>query len=292
MQSLNIKIIFFGTPYYVIPILEAINRNFRINKYEKGLIAVVTQPPKPAGRGNKLEYSAVDTWAHRHDIPIINNLEDMPAADLGVVASYGKIIPKSVIEQFKYGILNVHPSLLPKYRGASPVQETLKNGDTITGLTIIKMDEKMDHGPIVSSFKEEILEDDDTETLRDRLFKKSADFLVELIPSFIKGKIKLKPQNHEEATFTKIITKQDGFVEPIQLTKDPERLLSLIKAMAPWPGVWTLIELNGQEKRLKILKAHIEDAKLVLDEVHLEGKNPVSWKQFYEAYPQIAKALS
>jgi methionyl-tRNA formyltransferase len=129
---------------------------------DKGVIAVVTQPPKPAGRDKKIEYSAVDTWAYKKDIRILRDLDmrssdtgkNLPEADLGVVAAYGKIIPKEIISHFKFGILNIHPSLLPKYRGASPTQAAIAAGETTTGVTVIKMDENMDHGPVVSSLKE------------------------------------------------------------------------------------------------------------------------------------------
>jgi len=270
-----------------LPVVEKLN-GLKTKQNEKSLIAVVTQPPRPSGRKKVLEYSAVDKWAHKNELEIIHDLDEIPSADLGVVASYGKIIPQNIIDRFRYGILNIHPSILPKYRGASPVQETFKNADTTTGLSIIKMDAKMDHGPIVSSFKEEVKPDDNAETLRDRLFEKSAKFLIELIPSYINGKINLKPQDHSKATYTKILSKQDGFIKPLQLTKDPQRSLSLIKAMTPWPGVWTLVN----DKRIKILKAHTEEGKLILDEVQLEGKRPTNWERFKQSYPEYARQLS
>ena len=161
----------------------------------------------------------------------------------------------------------------------------MKNGDTKTGITIIKMDEKMDHGPIVVQSKEDVLPDDTGESLRTRLFEKSVDILIETIEPYLKGKIKLKEQNHNEAIFTKILTKQDGFLE---LTGcDPVNAERFIRAMQPWPGAWTLID----GKRLKILQAHLENEKLVLDEVQLEGKNPVTYQQFKEGYPSEATVV-
>jgi methionyl-tRNA formyltransferase len=272
------KVVFFGTPYYVIPVLSA------LNKYHK-LLMVVTQSPKPSGRDKKITYSDVDTWAHERHIPKTFDLNDVPEADLGIVASYGKIIPKSVIEKFKYGILNIHPSLLPKYRGASPVQSAIASGETTTGLTIILMDEKMDHGPIISYFKEDIRQDDTTKTLRDRLFERSVEFLIDLIPSFISEKIRPKAQNEAEASFTKTINKDDGYVD---MTKgDNLQKERFIRAMSPWPGAWTYVQIGGTKKRLKIISAHLEDEKLVLDEVQLEGKTPVSWNQFKLGYPKF-----
>lgn len=278
------KIIFFGTPDYVLPIVEVLYKKYRTSR-DKGVVAVVTQPPKPAGRDKKIEYSPVDTWAYKKKIPIFHNYDNLPEADLGVIAAYGKIIPKEIIDHFKYGILNVHPSLLPKYRGASPTQAVIAAGETTTGVTVIKMDEKMDHGPIISQFKETVEGEDTNETLRTRLFERSAQFLIDLIPNYLSGKIKPKEQNHKEATFTKLITKEDGFVSLKALNEDPEGTERKFRAMHPWPGLWTFIDINKDQKRLKLLKLHLEDEKIILDQVQLEGKKPVSWEEFKKGYP-------
>lgn len=278
------KIIFFGTPESVVPVLAAIHKEFD-RGIEKNLVAVVTQGPKPVGRKQFLSYSPIDNWAHKHRIQIIRDLssDELPEADLGILAAYGKIIPEKIINHFKYGILNIHPSLLPKFRGASPIQGAIAAGLKETGISVIKMDKEMDHGPIVSQFKEEIREDDTTETLTKRLFERSADFIVDLIPNYVSGKIKLKEQDHISATYTKILKKEDGFIKLSK--KNPEEAYNFIRAMYPWPGAWTTLTT---EKRLKILKAHLEDGKLVLDQVQLEGKNPVSWKEFKQGYPDVA----
>ena len=350
------KIIFFGTPKYVLPIIEALHKSFKSPKIESGVMAVVTQPPKPTGRKQKLEYSPVDTWAYKKNIPIFHKAGDLIKsdikADLGVLASYGEIIPKYVISHLsskggsayggKFGILNIHPSLLPKWRGASPIQASIINGDETTGVTIIKLDEKLDHGPIISQFKEKILDTDTTESLRKRLFERSANVIASLLPAYLKGKIKSREQQHLKATFTTQVKKDDAFIPPeyisanlqgetlqtrweipfmntkysqaslspkgkalliknYSLNPTPYTLERFIRAMQPWPGAWTYVQLSSKlkaksEKRLKILKAHLEESqitshkspvtKLVLDEVQLEGKNSVSWKQFKEAYPE------
>lgn len=316
------KIVFFGTPNYVVSIVEKLNKSLRTVNNEHAIVAVVTQPPRPSGRKQKLEYSPVDIWAHKKEIPIFHKASEIVdnniQADLGVLASYGEIIPKIVITQMKFGIINIHPSLLPKWRGSSPVQATIIEGDK-AGATIIKIDEQMDHGPILSQFKEDILDDDTTKTLRDRLFLRSADVLTTLLPAYIKGKIHLRPQDHDKATYTKMVKKNDAFIDPdalelalegkksnkkweIKFMKDftchysPITIQRFIRAMQPWPIAWTLLHLHsgGQAKRLKILSSHLENNtehgtrntknRLVLDEVQLEGKNPVSWKQFQEGY--------
>jgi methionyl-tRNA formyltransferase len=278
------KIIFFGTPDFVVPVAEELYKKFRTNR-EKGVIAVVTQPPKPFGRKKLLQYSPIDKWAFDRKIEIHHNYDGFSQADLGVVAAYGRIIPKSVISQFPLGILNIHPSLLPKYRGASPIQSAIAAGETTTGVSVIKMDELMDHGPIVSSFKDEIMPDDTNETLRKRLFERAAEFLIDLIPHYLDAKISLKEQNHDEATFTKIVKKEDGYIkDPFD---DPKKTEALSRAFKPWPGIYSKVKVRDKTRRLKILAIHLEDEKLVIDQVQLEGKNPVSWEEFKKGYPNF-----
>lgn len=279
------KIVFFGTPDYVLPVLTTLHRKFVTGPGVSPVVAVVTQSPKPTGRKQYLTYSPIDKWAHEHKTATYYQSSDLLKegweAELGILAAYGEIIKKEVIDLFPKGILVIHPSLLPKYRGASPIQAAIADGETRTGVSIIKMDEKVDHGPIVAQFKEDIDPSDTTESLRARLFARSADVLVELIEPYLKNKITPRKQDDSLATYTKIIKRDDGFVD---LKRDsPEKIERLSRAMFPWPGIWTLLE-NG--KRLKILSCHLEEAKLILDTVQLEGKIPVPFKQFKEAYPE------
>lgn len=304
------NIVFFGTPDYVLPIAKAIHKQYNSAR-EKNFFAVVTQMPKVAGRKQYLERSAIDKWAYEHKLEIFYDPNNVPAADLGIVAAYGKIIPQSTIEQFKYGILNIHPSLLPKFRGASPIQAAIISGETTTGVSIIKMDEKMDHGDIVSVFNEEVLETDTTESLRTRLFEKSAEFLIGLVPHYISGKITPKAQLHELATFSKILSKDDGFIPPhylrsilegttvieqwpisfvkdLVLTPTAVTIDRFIRATFSWPGAWSTVKLTPETKkivRIKILSSHVENDNLHLNQVQLEGKNPVSWAELRRAYP-------
>jgi methionyl-tRNA formyltransferase len=290
------KIVFFGTPDYVLPILTALHRKFVTGPGKSPIVAVVTQSPRPVGRKQVITYSPIDHWAHEHGIPIHYSASELAMdsveADIGILASYGEIIRKDVIDIFPHGILVIHPSLLPKYRGASPVPAAISAGDTTTGVTIFKMDEKVDHGPIISQFKEEILPDDDGRTLRTRLFERSAKVLVELIEPYLQAKITPKPQDNSEATHTKIVTREDGFIDLNK--KSPEEAERFVRAMQPWPGAWTKIQLTIYNlqftKRLKLLRAHIEEGKLILDEVQLEGKEMVTWKQFMEGYKEATFA--
>lgn len=311
------KIVFFGTPEYVVTVLERLHKEFKSKSGESPIVAVVTQPPKPSGRKRLLKYSAVDKWAHKRKIPIYFDgrslIEDKVGVDIGIIASYGVIIPKEVIDYFPNGILNIHFSLLPKFRGASPVQAAIVAGEKQIGVTIFKIDEKLDHGPIVSQFKEEILPTDTTASLRNRLFPRVSEVLTTLLPAYLQGKITPREQDHKKATYTKILKKSDAFVPPefleaslrgktkpiawkIGFIKDfkirptPQLIERFIRAMQPWPIAWTTVRIKDKELRIKLLKAHLEpsngNSKLVLDEVQLEGKNPVSWQQFKQGYPE------
>jgi methionyl-tRNA formyltransferase len=283
------KIVFFGTPDYVLPILIKIHKEFVTGPGKSPIVAVVTQSPKPVGRKEIITYSPIDHWAHEHGVPIHYSANELAIdgvdADVGVLASYGEIIKKGVIDLFPHGILVIHPSLLPKYRGASPIPAAIAAGDTTTGVTIFKMDEKVDHGPIVSQFKEDVSSSDTGETLRTRLFERSAEVLVETLKPYLQGKIRPKVQDDSQATFTKIMTRADGFID---LTKvDPIEAERFVRAMLPWPVAWTTLRLSETDtkiRRLKIHRTHIDDGKLVLDEVQLEGKDKVTWKQFKEGY--------
>lgn len=304
------KIIFFGTPSYVLPVVRALNKTFRTKEEGSPIEAVVTQKPKPTGRRQELTYSPVDDWAHERKIPIFFEPEKIGhiKADIGVLAAFGKIIPKSTIKHFPNGILNIHPSLLPKYRGASPVQAAILSGETTTGVTIISLDEKLDHGEIVSRFKEDIKNEDTTESLRKRLFERSGPFLAALIPPYISKKVRSKKQDEKEAIFTKTLTKDDGFINPsyfkasltgkslnqiwkidfiedFSLKPSPETLDRFIRAMYPWPVAWTHVSLNkGAKRRIKIIKATLSGGKLVPETIQIEGKTETTWEEFSRGY--------
>lgn len=305
------KIAFFGTPEYVLPVLKTIHSSFKEKGGTSPIACLVTQEPKPVGRSQFIEYSPVDTWAHKRDLPKffepIKVVEENIDADLGVLAAYGKIISKKVIDYFPQGILNIHPSLLPKYRGASPVQAAITAGEKETGVSVIRLDDELDHGPVVSSFNEKIKDTDTTDSLRGRLFERSAEFIKDLIPPYIEGKVNLKEQDDKKATYTTIIKKDDAFIDPklfkgategktvkdkwnIPFIKDfsleatPQTVERFIRAMQPWPQAWTMVDIGGDSLRLKILKAKEEGGKLVPEKVHLEGKTAVSWNQFNEGY--------
>jgi methionyl-tRNA formyltransferase len=231
-------------------------------------------------------------------------------ADVFLVADFGQIIPPEILPIPKYGCLCIHPSLLPKYRGASPVPAVILAGDQETGVTIFLMDEKIDHGPIIAQFKEKMSEKDSAETLCSRLFAAGAKVLLSILPAWIEGRIKPREQAHHQATYTYILKREDGKISWKDLAEaiktGGQKAIEIerkIRAFSPWPGVWNEARFKVQSskfkvRRLKLLQAHLKitlntqrvttkQPKLILDKVQLEGKNPVSWKQFQEGYPNL-----
>ncbi|MDP2967373.1 MAG: methionyl-tRNA formyltransferase [bacterium] len=248
------KIIFIGTPEYGAIILEGLIKG----GYRP--VLAVTVPDKPKGRKQILTPPVVKVVAKKHNIPVeqpemIKNLKlkiKNLKPDLGILAAYGQIIPKDILDIPKFGFLNVHPSLLPKYRGPSPIQFTILNGEKKSGVTIILMDEKIDHGPIISQKSLEIEEQETAETLHNKLAQLGAYLLLETIPKWVKGLIKPKEQDDVQATFTKILFKEDGKID----WKKPVELLEReIRAFYPWPGSYIIWEVEGKLIKIKILKA-------------------------------------
>ncbi|MFH1840733.1 MAG: methionyl-tRNA formyltransferase [Candidatus Shapirobacteria bacterium] len=217
--------------------------------------------------------------------PNIQLIDQWQKADLGLLASYGKILTDKEIKHFRHGILNVHPSLLPKYRGGKPAAAAILNRDKESGVTIIKLIEKVDAGPIIGQVKEKVLPTDTSENLEKKLFKLGGKLLNKVLADYLAGKIIPQPQNEKNASWAPKLKKEGG---KIDWTKSPAYLERFIRAMTPWPGAYTRIKIGASTKYLKILKGHLEKNKLVLDLVQLEGKKPVSFKQFLEGYPQVS----
>lgn len=202
--------------------------------------------------------------------------------DLLVVADYGRILLREEIEKPAFGAINIHPSLLPKYRGASPIQAAILAGEKESGISIIKMDEKIDHGPLLVQAKIEIKKDDDYPRLRKKLAQLAADLAIRVIPFYTSEQIKPRAQEHEKATYVKKIKKSAA---EINWQESPQKILRQIRAYAGWPIAYTL--LDG--KRLQIYRGHLTDNKLVLDEVQLEGKKRMSFEEFKKGYRQPLK---
>ncbi|HEY1718334.1 MAG TPA: methionyl-tRNA formyltransferase [Verrucomicrobiae bacterium] len=214
--------------------------------------AVVTQPDKPKGREMKLQFSPVKILAEKLKLPVlqpakardekfISELRGLNS-DLIVVVAYGQILPQSILDLPKFGCVNVHTSLLPKYRGASPIQSAILNGETETGVTIMKMDAGLDTGEIISQSRTPILPKDNSQTLHDRLAQLGAELLVETIPDYVAGKILPKPQPVGGASYTAKIKKEDG---KIDWNEPAEKILNRLRAFTPWPGAFTFFSGTG-----------------------------------------------
>ncbi|OGE25799.1 hypothetical protein A3H85_02135 [Candidatus Daviesbacteria bacterium RIFCSPLOWO2_02_FULL_40_8] len=250
-------------------------------------MAVVTQPPRPVGRKQVVTPSPVSEWAEKNQIPIfdkkpeqiIDELKKLKA-DVGILESYGEILSSELITLFPHGIINIHPSLLPKYRGSSPNQAVLLNGDSATGITAIKLDSEMDHGPILFQVEKSVYQNDTFKALRERLFADSAITLLEILPQYIAGEIKLRPQDDKKSTYTWKTdqTKAKAYFD-INNPPSVEVLDRMSRAFYPWPNAWT--KWNG-----KIVKLLPEK------KVQIEGKKPVSLEEFLRGYPDFPiKAL-
>ncbi len=194
-------------------------------------------------------------------------------ADLGVVAAHGKILPKEELQTPKHGFINIHPSLLPKYRGPSPIQSAILNGDQISSISIIKMDEEVDHGPILYQEKMALSGIDTFDTLSKKMFQRAAEVLPKIIEDFIAGKIKPTEQNHAEAIFCSLLTRDSGYFD-INNPPDPKTLDRMIRAYYPWPGVWT--KWKG-----KIVKFYPEE------KIQMEGKKVLTLRDFLNGYPDF-----
>ena len=287
------KTIFMGTPEFAIPSLEKV--------FEKtDLAAIFTKEDKPNARGNKIIVSPVKQFGLDHNIEImqprkmkdsdlINKIKDM-APDLIVVVAYGKMMPKEIIDIPKYGIINVHSSLLPKYRGASPIHSAILNGDKETGVSIMYIEEEMDSGDVILAESCEITDTDTLGTLHDRLKVLGADALGKALDLIEKGEVAAVPQDHTKATFVKPIRKEE---EKIDWNKPTEEVYNKIRGLNPFPGAYTTFkdtivkiyetekdygEYEGNFGEIVALKkklgpvVKLKDGNLILKNVKLQGK--------------------
>lgn len=264
------KVIFVGTTELGIPSLNML-------KQEQNLRLVVTTPDRPAGRKKNLTPSPVKQWAVDNGVDFlqpqkISEAEDAIktiAPDVMVVASYGQIIPKAILDLPRKGSINIHPSLLPKYRGPTPIPGALLNDDKETGVTLILMDEKMDHGPILASKKITIDVADNFKTLHDgKLAQLSAELLSETLPKLFDGSIQPQTQDDSQATFVKFFTRDHARID---WTKPARQILQQIKALNPEPGTWTTLD----KKSVKIMGAEeVRTGKIELPgKIYAEGKD-------------------
>jgi methionyl-tRNA formyltransferase len=325
------RIVFFGSTHDSVRILDALHTSGNTP------IALVTQPPKPIGRDQVVTPTPVALWGAEHTIPGVTFpahpqkpwlfrdehetekkiLEFEP--ELLVSASYGLKIPATVIYASRFGGLNVHPSLLPRWRGADPVPWAILSGDTKTGVSVVTLSERFDQGLVLGQKELEITGDDYSDPLRTRLFQMGAELLLHVLPSHVSGTANTgTQQNIDKSPYARRFTRQDGFIpwEMIELAqrgqpdttafswdtlpiiikskgaisaneikKSPARFVyRMMRALSPWPGVHTLIPAKKGPMRVKILMSEYVNGLLELDIVQPEGKKPVSYAQFRSAY--------
>lgn len=249
---MRIKTVFMGTPDFSKTIAQAlVDNGFDIT-------AVVTQPDKKSGRGNKIHSSPVKLWAEEHNIPVYQpekarNPEFIAtmrqiSPELVVTAAIGQIIPKEILDMPKYGCVNIHASILPKYRGASPIQQALFDGEKTTGITVMYMSENIDDGDIILTKTVSIADDDNAGTLFDKLAQTGAEAIHDYAMLIKNGKPTAVTQNHALATYCKKIDKERGNID---WSQTPDDIVNTVRAMTPSPGAYSF--LNG--KRIKIIKA-------------------------------------
>jgi methionyl-tRNA formyltransferase len=298
---MTIRIVFMGSPDFALPSLSslAVAQNYQV-------VGVVTQPDRASGRGRELKPPPVKSLALQLNIPIMqpeklrtpDAMEQLLAwaPDLIVVAAFGQILKKDVLELPRYGCTNVHASLLPRWRGAAPINAAILAGDEETGVTIMQMDVGLDTGPMLAKKSIRIKPDDTAGSVSQALSTLGADLLIETLPEYLAGNLKPVPQPEDGSTYAPMLTKGDGLLD---FTNPAVELERRVRAMNPWPGAW--FEWNGNP--LKVLHASTvsgekglasgsrftvegrpavmcADGALVLDEVQPSGKKIMSGKAF------------
>jgi methionyl-tRNA formyltransferase len=280
----KIKIGFFGTSEYSVMTLEKLkNSGYDIS-------FVVTMPDRPSGRKMLLTPPPAKVWAEVNNISIHQPeklkdqsfIEELKSynADVFVVIAYGKIIPNEILNIPKAKSLNIHASLLPKFRGSCPIETAILNDEKNTGITIMRMDNEMDHGPIVIQ-REVIVEPwpPTADTLGKELVMVGSDLLVSTLPDWVEGKLKEIEQDHSQATYTKMIEKNDGLID---LKDDFYKNYLKIQAYQGWPSAFFFIEKNGIKIRIKIIKASFKNNELIIEKVIPEGKKEINYSDLFK----------
>lgn len=276
-----ISFAFFGTGAIARRILEELEQS--------GLspALTITSPDRPQGRSLQHTPSPVAEWANEHtietlkpekiDADVCSNLEARNYP-IFIVADYGMLLPKKLLDIPPRGVINVHPSLLPRLRGPSPIRTAILNNEKETGVTIMLLDEEMDHGPIIAQKKISIEPwPPRGSELDEILAREGGKLLAHILPEWLAGTIEAHEQNHDLATYSHMIRKEDGL---LNLSDDPYANLLKIRAFEGWPGTYAFFERQGKRIRVQILDAHSEHGRLVIDRVKPEGKKEMDYRDF------------
>ena len=249
---MSLNIVFMGTPEFSIPTLDLLIQN------KFNIVKVYTQPPKKSKRGQKINPSPIEEYCKKNNISfrnpeILNSEEEFKifkelSANLIIVVAYGKIIPKNFLNLIKFGFINIHASLLPKWRGAAPIQRAIMNGDKKIGVSIMKIEEKLDSGPILASKEFELDKNENHGEIEKKLSLEGANLLIESLKSIENGNSKFVDQDASKATYAKKIDKNET---KINWNKDANKVLAHIHGLSPNPGAW----FEFDKERFKVLKA-------------------------------------
>lgn len=307
----RLRVLFIGTSAFGIPALQAL-----MNEPHIKVIGVITQPDKAAGRKQLLNPPPIKVEAERYHLSILqpdrikNYASEIKKLRPGliVVVAYGQIIPEEILNIPKYGCLNVHGSILPKYRGAAVLQAPILNGDKQSGVTIMKMDKGLDTGPIISQAVLELEPAETPVTLATKLSRLGADLLIPTIRKYVSGELKPQPQNNELASYVSMLDKKDGKIDWTRTAVEVERQ---IRGLTPWPGAWT----NWNGKTLKIIEVEHEPHRieqyregevfldhdklavqcaidaLIIKRLQLEGKTETTAEEFIRGHRDIIHSV-
>jgi methionyl-tRNA formyltransferase len=303
----NVRVVFFGTPQFAVPSLEHLIAS------SHQVVGVVTQPDRPRGRGQKVTDAPVKTTAQRHGVPVYQparlrdpEVEGMLrnwAPDLGVVAAYGKIIPESLLSLPRLGMINVHASLLPRYRGAAPVQRAVMDGEPLTGVTIMRMVAALDAGGMFAKVTRPIGPDDTSDVVERDLADLGAALLLDVIDGLVAGTAIEEPQDDRLSTYAAKITKDEGIIDWSLPAAD---IHNRIRGLYPWPHAYTYLD----HERLILLRSHVgspgsselpgtivdmsggllhvatgQSGQLIIDEVQPEGRRAMKTRDYLAGHP-------
>ena len=291
------RVVFMGSPDFALSTLQALAKNYDV-------IGVVTQPDRASGRGRELKAPPVKTFALELGIPVMQPeklrlpeaMEQLRAwsPELIVVAAFGQILKKDVLELPRFGCINVHASLLPRWRGAAPINAAILHGDEETGVTIMQMDVGLDTGPMLSQRSIHLTREDTAGSVFEKLSTLGADLLIETLPDYLSGKLTPTPQPEEGVTYAPMLKKEEG---ELDFTQDVHALERRVRAFNPWPGAF--MDFDGSLLKVHRARAEMRDASveqrlivqsqpavganggiLILEEVQPAGKKPMSGKSF------------
>jgi methionyl-tRNA formyltransferase len=280
---MNQNVVFFGSGWYTIPVVKKL--------IPLGLDLVVTTEKNPDSLFLKFcNENNLKTIQVSNASEIINQKSLIINHNVAILASFGEIIPQSLIDTLPHGVINIHPSLLPKFKGPSPIQYTLLSGDPITGVSIIKLDDKVDHGPILAQQPYSLTGNETAEDLLSILFEIGADLTEDIVTKIQKGeKIAETPQDHTLESWSYKIKKNDGYINistlsssELEIRNFKLELARKVRAYYPWPGVWFIARIKDKELRIKLLPEN---------KIQPEGKNPMSYKDFLNGYEEEGRNL-